>query len=106
MNKSKHTIEIIDYLVSVGKKSDSFTDAFPYIHHFHHSGSGDASLDGFYSHCNNHELEGKTNINVLKRLEIIKVQVNLYLDENPGHKISSIKFQRFAKEAVKEVPFK
>ena len=105
MNKSQKAKEIIDYLQSSGKKPDSFSNAFPYIHHFHNKKSGDSSLEGFYSHCSLHELEGVTNLNVLKRLEIIKTKTELFLKDNPEQKISSIKYQRFAKEAVSEVPF-
>ncbi len=106
MKKSDQAKEIIDYLKSVGKKPDSFNDAFPYMHHFHNSGSGDPSLDGFYLHCCNHELVGQTNLNVLKRLEIVKNKTVSFINENKDQKISSIKYQRFIKESINKVPFK
>lgn len=47
MTPSEHSIALMDYLTSVGKKQDSFADAFPFIHHFRETG-GNASLKGFY----------------------------------------------------------
>ena len=97
MSHSKDCIKIINFLESVGRKQNSFSDSFPYIHHFREKG-GDASLKGFYSHCENHDIEPGTNLNVYYRLECIKNQVNTFMSQNPENTgISSIKFQGFAK---------
>jgi len=105
INHSKDCIKIIKFLESVGRKQNSFSDAFPYIHHFREKG-GDASLKGFNAHCENHEIEGGTNLNVYLRLQYIKVEVNKFMSKNPENTgISSIKFQGFAKSAVDEIPF-
>ena len=107
MNFSEESIEIIDYLVSKGKKPDWFSEAFPRIHHFYKSG-GDPSLKGFYEHCKSRErdIESVTNINILKRLQIIKEKTEEFLKDNPESTISSIKFQKFAAEATDEIPIK
>jgi len=105
MNYSEISLDAIKFLEASGKKPDSFSEAFTYIHHFRNRG-GDASLEGFREHCQNHEIEGETNINVYRRLEHIRKQVEDYLSLNPDRPgISSIKYLSFAKNAVNDIPF-
>lgn len=104
MSKSKQSLQIIDYLVSCGRKADSFEKSFPFIHHFHEK-SGDDSLNGFIKHCQNNELTVRTNLNVHLRLEHIKNQVEQFLAKNTdANGISSIKYQSFAKNSLKDIP--
>ena len=107
---SELCLETIEYLRKAGRKDDSFSEAFPYIHHFKSSG-GDgpeyaASMEGFINHCNNHELKVKTNINVCRRLLDIKQQVDDFKSTSSDFSgISSIKFQNFAIKSVEIIPF-
>ena len=102
---SELCLETIEYLRKAGRKDDSFSEAFPYIHHFKSSG-GDASMEGFINHCNNHELKVKTNINVCRRLLDIKQQVDDFKSTSSDFSgISSIKFQNFAIKSVVKIPF-
>ena len=105
MNYAEEAVQIIDWLNSKGKRADSLSEAFPRIHHFNKSG-GDATLESFYKYCKERErdLEGITNINVVKRLQIIKEKTESFLIDNPDKKISSIKFQAYAYEAIKIIP--
>lgn len=105
MTPSEHSIALMDYLISVGKNEEAFAESFPIIHHFRESG-GNASLKGFYEHCQNHEIAEMTNMNVYRRLQSIERQTREFLLENPDHPgISFIKFQRYAKNAVADIPF-
>ncbi|HEY9200006.1 MAG TPA: hypothetical protein VIQ81_00290 [Gammaproteobacteria bacterium] len=105
MNYADEAIKLIDYLNSKGKNPDSLSEAFPYIHHFKKSG-GDSSLEGFYQYCKKrkNDFGGNTNINVVKRLQVIKEKTDAFLKENPGTTISSMKFQKYAVEASNEIP--
>jgi hypothetical protein len=105
MSYSKECIKIIDYLVSKGKKRNSFAEAFPYIHHFRGK-IGDDSLQGFYEYCQSCEIEKPTNMNVYHRLLIIKRLTAEFIENNQSVTgVSSIKYQRFAKQSIDEVPF-
>lgn len=104
MYTSEVCLETIEYLVKEGKNKNSFSDAFPYIHHFNERG-GDASLEGFINHCKNNEIKAQTNINVCRRLIHLKQQVENFKVETTDSKISSIKYQKFANKAVEEIPF-
>ena len=105
MNESQDSLKVIEYLVGKGRQEDSFEQSFPYIHHFRERG-GDASLKGFVAHCEEHAIEGATNINVYKRLMHIREQVEKFLAENvESSGISSIKYQVFASGAVSDIPF-
>jgi hypothetical protein len=104
VSDSKHVLEVIEYLMSKGRNEDSFESVFPYIHHLRKSGSG--GLKGYIDHCKDHEIVGATNRNVYLRLLIMKSQVEELINNEPEFNgVSSIKFQRFAKYAVDEVPF-
>ncbi|MDP2903979.1 MAG: hypothetical protein Q8N96_12895 [Methylovulum sp.] len=105
-NYSQDCIEIINYLVASGSTPDAFLKAFPAIHHFYKTG-GDASLKSFYSHCQEHDIEGETNLNVWRRLNYIKEKVEVFITEEPNNKgVSYIRFLGFAKDAVEDTPFK
>ena len=102
---SKLCLEIIEYLRNTGRKDDSFSEAFPYIHHFKNSG-GDASMNSFIEHCKVCEIKGQTNTNVCLRLVNIKQQVNEYkLTSSDFSGITTIKFQNFAKKSIEVIPF-
>jgi hypothetical protein len=104
LTESEKALEVIEYLMSKGKNEESFEEAFPYIHHLRKTGSG--SLKGYVDHCREHEIVGDTNRNVYLRLLIIKSQVEDLIENDPEFTgVSSIKFQRFAKLAVDEIPF-
>ena len=105
MSYSEEAIQLIDYLISKGKNPDSFSEAFPYIHHFKKTG-GDSSLEAFYRHCQarDRDLESTTNINVVKRLRLIKEKTDAFLKSNPGSTVSSMKYQKYAVEALNEIP--
>jgi hypothetical protein len=104
LSDSKTALEVIEYLVSKGKNEDSFENAFPYIHHLRKSGSG--GLKGYIDHCKDHEIVGDTNRNVYLRLLIMKSKVEELINSDPDFNgVTSIKFQRFAKYAVDEIPF-
>ena len=104
-NYSNDCIEIIDYIVDSGSTPDAFLKAFPSIHHFKKTG-GNASLKGFYSYCQEHDIEGETNLNVYRRLQYIKEKVEVFIAEKPDNKgVLYIRFMSFAQDAVKDIPF-
>ena len=98
------TLELINYLVSKGKKPDSFEYGFPYIHHFR------GSLKDHLKYITGPDavsyFSSKTNQDVTRRLELIKTNVDEFLSTNPDSiGVSGIKYQRFAKQAVEQIPF-
>lgn len=102
---SELCLETIDYLVKAGTEDDSFSEAFPYLHHFKNSG-GDASLKSFVDHCETHEIKGQTNTNVCRRLLSIKQMVDeLKSTSTDVSDVTAIKFQKFAKKSVEITPF-
>ena len=102
---SELCLETIEYLRKAGKTDNSFSEAFPYIHHFKKTG-GDATMESFIDYCKVSEIKGQTNTNVCRRLLDLKQQVEEFITtipDSPG--ISSIKYQNFAKNSVEKVPF-
>lgn len=101
-------LELIDYLVSKGKRPNSFENAFPRIHHFKGgSGSLQAHLKYIESPDAVKTYSRLTNQNVALRLGLIKTYVEDFLENNPGwNEINEFKYQTFAQRAVEEIPFK
>lgn len=101
-------LQLIDYLVSKGKRPNSFENAFPRIHHFK---GNNGSLRAHRKYLESPEAEKthlrQTNQNVVKRLELIKSFVDDFLTNNPGWKdINEFKYQTFAEKAIQSVPLK
>ena len=104
----EEALQLIDYLVSKGKRPNSFENAFPRIHHFK---GNKGSLHAHRKYLESPEAEKthsrQTNQNVVKRLELIKAFVDDFLDKNPGWKeINEFKYQTFAEKANLSVPLK
>lgn len=100
--------KLIEYLVSKGKRPNSFENAFPRIHHFKgNSGSLNAHLNYINGPDAAKSYSRQTNQNIVLRMEIIKEMVDDFLENNPGWDgINEFKYQTFAEEAISQVPFK
>jgi len=101
-------LELIEYLVSKGKRPNSFENAFPRIHHFKgNSGSLEAHLKYIQGPDAAKTYTRQTNQNIVRRMELIKSYVDEFLDNNPGwNEINEFKYQTFAERALEEIPFK
>lgn len=101
-------LELIEYLVSKGKRPNSFGNAFPLIHHFKgNGGSLEAHLNFIASPDAAKTYSRLTNQNVVRRLELIKSYVDDFLENNPGwNEINEFKYQVFAHQAIEQIPFK
>jgi len=100
-------LELIEYLVSKGKRPNSFENTFPRIHHF----KGDSgSLKAHLKYIDGAEAvktyTRQSNQNIVRRLELIKSYTDEFLDTSPGwDSINEYKYQIFAAQAVEQVPF-
>jgi hypothetical protein len=99
---------LIDYLVSKGKRSNSFENAFPRIHH---SKSLAGTLIGHLKYINGpnavKSYSSQTNQNIVRRMEIIKSLVDDFLITHPESvRISEYKYHALMDKAVEEIPFK
>ena len=104
----QEALQLIEYLVSKGKRPNSFENAFPRIHHFKgNNGSLQAHLKYIESADAEKTYARQNNQNVVARLELIKSYVDEFLENNPGwNEINEFKYQTFAENAIIEVPFK
>jgi hypothetical protein len=104
----EEALELIEYLVSKGKRPNSFENAFSHLHHFKGaSGSLPAHLKFIASPDAAKTYSRLTNQNIVRRLELIKSYVEEFLENNPGwNVINEFKYQVFAQKAVEQVPFK
>ena len=111
MDKSRtpeEALALIEYLVSKGKRPNSFENAFPRIHHFK---GGSGSLQAHLKYIDGPDAaktySRPTNQNIVRRMELIKTYVDEFLASNPGwNEINEYKYQTFAIRAVEQVPFK
>ena len=99
---------LIDYLVSKGKRSNSFENAFPRIHH---SKSLAGTLLGHLKYINGPNsvkaYSTQTNQNIVRRMEIIKSLVDDFLITHPESVgVSEYKYHALMDEAVEKIPFK
>ncbi len=101
-------LELIEYLVSKGKRPNSFENAFPRIHHFKgNSGNLAAHLKYIKSSDASKTYTRQTNQNIARRMELIKSYVDDFLENNPGwNEINEFKYQTFAEQAIDEIPFR
>ena len=101
-------LQLIDYLVSKGKRPNSFENAFPRIHHFKgNSGSLEAHLKYIQGPDAVKTYSRQTNQNIVRRMELIKSYVDEFLESNPAWTgINEFKYQTFADRAVEQIPFK
>lgn len=99
---------LIEYLVSKGKRINSFENAFPRIHHLngltgtlqHHLKyiSGSNAVKNYSS---------QTNQNIVRRMEVIKLLVDDFLLAQPNSVgINEYKYHGFMDKAVEKIPFK
>ena len=110
MDKSKtpaQALELIEYLVSKGKRPNSFENVFPRIHHFKgKSGSLKAHLEYIDGLDDEKTYCRQSNQNIVLRMELIKSYVEDFLETNPGWgTINEYKYQTFVAQAVEQVPF-
>lgn len=102
----EQAIELIEYLVSEGKRPKSFESVFPRIHHLK-GGTMQAHLNYIKGPDAVKAYTSQTNQNVVKRMELIKSLVDEFLLANPNSDgINEFKYQKFAAQAVEQVPFK
>ncbi len=99
---------LIDYLVSKGKRSNSFENAFPRIHH---SRSLTGTLHVHLKYINGPNsvkyYSSPTNQNIVRRMEIIKSLVDDFLITNPESVgVSEYKYHSLMDKAVETIPFK
>ena len=110
MDKSKtpaQALELIEYLVSKGKRPNSFENVFPRIHHFKgKSGSLKAHLEYIDGLDDEKTYTRQSNQNIVLRMELIKSYVEDFMETNPGwDTINEYKYQTFVAQAVEQVPF-
>ena len=100
-------MELIEYLVSKGKRPKSFENTFPRIHHFKGgSGSLQAHLKYVEGPDAGKTYSRRTNQNIVLRMELIKSYVDEFLETNPGwNAINEFKYQTFAARAIEKIPF-
>ena len=103
----EQALEMIEYLVSKGKRPDSFENAFPRIHHFKgNTGTLRAHLDYIKGPDAVKTYSSQTNQNVVRRMELIKSLVDDFLAANSDSEgINEFKYQKFAAQAVEQIPF-
>ena len=99
---------LIEYLVSKGKRSNSFENAFPRIHH---SRSLTGTLLGHFKYINGpnavKSYSSQTNQNIVRKMEIIKSLVDDFLITHPESVgVSEYKYHALMDEAVEKIPFK
>ena len=99
---------LIDYLVSKGKRSNSFENAFPRIHH---SKSLAGTLLGHLKYIDRpnavKSYSSQTNQNIVRRMEIIKLLVDDFLLATPNSiGINEYKYHALMDKAVEKIPFK
>ncbi len=99
---------LIEYLVSKGKRSNSFANAFPRIHH---SKSLTGTLHVHLKYINRPNAvktySSQTNQNIVHRMEIIKSLVDHFLITNPESVgVSEYKYHSLMDKAVEKIPFK
>jgi hypothetical protein len=103
----EEALELIEYLVSKGKRQHSFENVFPRIHHFKgRTGTMKAHLDYIKGPDAVKAYTSQTNQNVVRRMELIKSLVDDFLTANPNSDgINEFKYQKFAARAVEQIPF-
>jgi hypothetical protein len=102
----EEALMLIEYLVSKGKRPNSFENAFPHIHQFK---GANGSLRAHINSINGPDAvktySRKTNQNVVRRMELVKSYVDEFLEANPGWAgINEFKYQNFAARAVEQIP--
>ena len=100
-------LALIEYLVSKGKRPNSFGNAFPRIQHFK---GANASLQAHISSFSGPDAvkvcSRKTHQNMIGRLELLKSYVDEFEAANPNwNGINEFKYQTFAARAVEQIPF-
>jgi hypothetical protein len=103
----EEALELIEYLVSKGKRQHSFENVFPRIHHFKgRTGTMKTHLDYIKGPDAVKTYTSKTNQNVVRRMELIKSFVDEFLNANPNSEgINEYKYQKFVVKAVEQIPF-
>ena len=99
---------LIDYLVSKGKRSNSFENAFPRIHHAR-SLTGTLRVHLKYINGPNSvkTYSSQTNQDIVRRMEIIKSLVDDFLITQPESVgVSEYKYHALMDKAVEKIPFK
>ena len=72
---------LIEYLVSKGKRPDSFENVFPQIHHF--NGTMKPHINYITDPDAVEAYSGKTNQDVVSRMKLNKVYTDEFLAANP-----------------------
>ena len=103
----EEALELIEYLVSKGKRAKAFENVFPRIHHFKgKTGSLQAHLCYIKGPDAVKAYASKTNQRVVQRMVLIKSLVDEFLTANPNSEgINEFKYQKFAAQAVEHIPF-
>ena len=99
---------LIDYLVSKGKRSNSFENAFPRIHHSKNlTGTLRVHLKYINGPNSAKTYSSQTNQDIVRRMEIIKSLVDDFLITHPETLgISEYKYHALMDKAVEIIPFK
>jgi hypothetical protein len=99
---------LIEYLVSKGKRLNSFENAFPRIHHSRNlTGTLHVHLKYINGPNSVKTYSSPTNQDIVRRMEIIKSLVDKFLITHPESLgISEYKYHALMDKAVEEIPFK
>jgi hypothetical protein len=103
----EQALELIEFLVSKGKRVNSFENTFPRIHHSKgKTGTLRAHLDYIKGPDAVKTYTSRSNQNVVRRMELIKSLVDDFLATNPNSAgINEFKYQKFAVQAIEQIPF-
>lgn len=103
----EEALELIDYLVSKGKRPNSFENAFPRIQQFKGvKGSLQAHISSLEGPDAEKACLRKNTQNVIGRMELVKSYVDEFQTANPNWVgINEFKYQAFADRAVEQIPF-
>lgn len=103
----EEALALIEYLVSKGKRPNSFENAFPRIQHFKGvKGNLQAHITSLSGPDAAKVFSRKTSQNIVGRLELVKLYVDEFEAANPNwNGINEFKYQTFAARAVEEIPF-